>query len=407
MAAHVDWACVDYEMVWAEPQGLADLEARCGVPFDANTAQRPVTNRFTWENADDVEREEISWLVKGVLPLWGLVMLYGPSGSYKSFFSLWLASQVAKGQDVLGGRSMGSGVAYVAAEGAGGMRARVQALRRREGGWGGRIGLISIAPNLCSDNDVEQLRVALAGMKDAMAAAGNVLRLVIIDTMAASTPGAEENSSQSMGAVLARLQTLAAALKVCVLIVHHVGKNAELGPRGWSGMIANADGAIELQRKNDDGTVVGTLVKVKDGEAGRKFAFGLKQVELGVDPDGDPVTSCIVDWRDLPAAAVPAHKPSRRDADAQEVLHAFDTLVRVNPVSIPATFTSQPKIGVLLEDLRQHLFDTGFRGETKPELRQDKDMDKWKAERRMAFKRAMDLLYGEKLRREGQYIWAP
>jgi hypothetical protein len=38
---------------------------------------------------------------------------------------------------------------------------------------------------------------------------------------------------------------------------------------------------------------------MKDGEDGAKFAFKLVPVEIGVDADGEPVTSCIVESASL------------------------------------------------------------------------------------------------------------
>ena len=409
MDAPLEWANAYDDSVWNDPQGLAEMEARFAPSAGQASGRITGSNRFVWLNADVVEPAPVSWLVKGLLPLWGLVFLYGPSGAGKSFFVLWLAAQIAAGRKVFGGRTLRSGVGYIAAEGGVGVLKRIKGLRIREGVWDGRIALTTVAPNLCDEKDFDELRSALVTMKEKMAAEGDELRLVIIDTMAASTPGADENSGQDMGKLLARLQALSATLKVCIVIVAHVGKYAERGIRGWSGLLANADGAIELLAKNDDGTVVGHLVKVKDGEAGAKFAFALEQVPVGVDEDGDPETTCVIEWREVPSA--PKAKPKRKsytEAEPEEVLRAFDAVVRERPFPV-LPHLAKSKEGVLLDDLREHLFRAGFREETKPEDPSDTNAySKWKDARRSAFNRAAQSLYTNgKLRKEGQVVWVP
>ena len=78
-----------------------------------------------------------------------------------------------------------------------------------------------------------------------------------------------------------------------MIVVHHTGKDASKGPRGHSSLFAALDGAIEVER-----SLKGrfwSAAKVKDGEDGKQVAFKLQVVELGVDADGDPVTSCAID----------------------------------------------------------------------------------------------------------------
>ena len=85
-----------------------------------------------------------------------------------------------------------------------------------------------------------------------------------------------------------------------MLLIHHSGKDESKGARGWSGLRAAADAEIEVNRNGDCRTA--TVTKLKDGEDGVKFAFKLVPVEIGIDADGEPVRSCIVE----PTTAAPA-----------------------------------------------------------------------------------------------------
>jgi acyl carrier protein len=58
--------------------------------------------------------------------------------------------------------------------------------------------------------------------------------------------------------------------------------------RGWSGVPAALDTEIEIK----EGVV--SNPKQRDHESIRDLNLSLRTITLGVDPDGDPVTSCVV-----------------------------------------------------------------------------------------------------------------
>jgi len=65
-----------------------------------------------------------------------------------------------------------------------------------------------------------------------------------------------------------------------------------------------ATGAAEAQvavKRDHAQNIVATVEYVKDGPEGETFASSLEVVDVGVDDDGDPITSCIV----TPATAEP------------------------------------------------------------------------------------------------------
>ena len=107
------------------------------------------------------------------------------------------------------------------------------------------------------------------------------------------TPGANENTAEDMGRALANVRALREATGAMPILVHHAGKDTSRGSRGWSGIKAAADVQLEVIRHDNDTREI-HLEKVKDGEDGVRFGFELEVVTLGVDEDGDAITSCIV-----------------------------------------------------------------------------------------------------------------
>jgi len=234
------------------------------------------------------------WIVKGVLPRAELVVLFGESGSGKSFMALDLASCVARGTPWRGRRTHAGRVVYIAAEGAGGFRNRVVAhVQSRELTYAdlARIDIIDAAPNMLLKDDALDVARAI-GKAD----------LVIVDTWAQVTPGGNENAGEDMGKALAHCKGIHRATGATVLLVHHSGKDASKGARGWSGLRAAADAELEVVRL-PAGRLLRTS-KQKDGDDGLEWGFGLDVVEIGRDEDGDPITSCVVTEQEIPTAKI-------------------------------------------------------------------------------------------------------
>lgn len=94
---------------------------------------------FRWLTLDELEAlGPPEWLIDGILPRWSYGMLYGPSGSGKSFLALEMAICVAIGVDFHGRATRAAGSAfYVAAEDPRDFPIRERAWRKHHG-VGGR-----------------------------------------------------------------------------------------------------------------------------------------------------------------------------------------------------------------------------------------------------------------------------
>jgi len=189
-------------------------------------------------------------------------------------------------------------VVYIAAEGAGGFRKRLIAYAARQGISLKDIELFVIpdAPNLL-------LR------EDALAIAKSIgkAEVVIVDTLAQTTPGGNENAGEDMGKALAHCKGIARATGAMVILVHHSGKDASKGARGWSGLRAACDAEFEVLRL-PGGRILRTS-KQKDGDDGAAWGFELDVVDIGVDEDGDPITSCVIKETEVNLAKATSAKP--------------------------------------------------------------------------------------------------
>lgn len=253
----------------------------------AETAE-PKAPRFQFEPVHSFASTTAApWIVKGVLPQAGLAVIYGASGAGKSFAVLDIALAIARGAAWRGCKVRQGRVAYVAAEGAEGFRKRLAAYAQHHA-----IDLSTVpmavlngAPNLLEVKDAADLVIGVQ-------AAGGA-EVIVIDTLAQTMPGGNENAGEDVGKALGHCKRIHEKTGALVILIHHSGKDQAKGARGWSGLRAACDAEIEVLR-DDQGQRSLRLSKSKDGEDGLEWGFELQQVQLGIDEDLDPITSCIV-----------------------------------------------------------------------------------------------------------------
>lgn len=272
------------------------------------------TGKFPVLTAGEVaSRPPGSWFIKGVLPRADLVVLYGASGSGKTFMALSLAATIARGLEWRGHRVRKARVLYIAAEGGAGIGKRLEAYAKHFdiNVSDLDIGIITVAPNLMEKGDISELVASIV-------ASGGV-DLIIVDTYAQSTPGSNENSGEDMGLALANCRSLTTATGATVLLTHHSGKDPSRGARGWSGLRAAADAQLEVIR-HENGVREMKIDKMKDGDDGLTWGFALEIITVGFDSDGDPITSCVAVEAEVPPPkeAEPAKKGRANRLGVQE-----------------------------------------------------------------------------------------
>src|SRR5262249_56380267 len=88
--------------------------------------------RFKLRRFDELKiGTERTYLVKGLIPRTGLVVVWGPPKCGKSFWTFDLVLHVALGREYRGRRVQRGPVVYCAFEGGGGYSARAEAFRQR------------------------------------------------------------------------------------------------------------------------------------------------------------------------------------------------------------------------------------------------------------------------------------
>lgn len=217
--------------------------------------------------ADLANLEPVRPLVDGLLYRNTLAQLSGPPGSYKSFVAIGMCCALASGENNWEGHKIArrEKVVYVAAEGANGLLARINAWCEYHGvdvsrldGW---LYILPLPVQLGNTVDIG----------DAMDMAREVgAGLLALDTRARCTLGLEENSATEQGLAVDAAERIRAACGCTVWPIHHTGANG-LRPRGSTAW----DGAVwsDLRVTGEDGLVKITVEKHKDAPSGRVFQY--------------------------------------------------------------------------------------------------------------------------------------
>jgi len=245
----------------------------------------------------------VQWLVEGILTTDGFSIVYGPPGSLKTFLVLDQALHIASGKPWNDKPVKPGKVLYVAGEGVRGIARRVKAWCHHHKVDPGNIPfrLLPASVNLSEPANVAKLvRTAIAQMEED----GECVALVVIDTVARSIPGLDENSAQEMGLFVAAVEELKTGIACHLLGVHHSGKDETRGARGSNALLGAVDTMVKVKRDDDRLTV--TIEKQKDDDEGEPIRLRTSPVEW---MDGlKPVKSLVLvpdEFRAAPAAPPP------------------------------------------------------------------------------------------------------
>ena len=163
------------------------------------------------------------WLIRDLLPLPGLVLLYGKSGFGKSFCAIDFALSVASGTPWLGKYPVMSGaVVYVACEGATGLKRRIAAWLHHHPDVAkpDRLSFCLQALDIYDGEERERFLSALETRYrldhfDHVDPDGNLgeplepLRRIVLDTLARVYQGEDENSVVEMSEFIQHIESFA------------------------------------------------------------------------------------------------------------------------------------------------------------------------------------------------------
>lgn len=228
------------------------------------------------------------WLIDGLFERTSLIMLAGPSYSFKSFLLLdWLLC-MASGRKWMGRTTQTCKVGYALGEGKSSLVKRIAA-------WIKYNQLSQEESDRLNENfrvtfEVPQLasRASVDNMLADLQESGFKPDVIAIDTFARSFVGLDENDAKDTGLWIESADRLR-HLGYGVIFLHHTKKNTEFGVtyRGSTAIIGAMDTAMTLSRDGVNCTM--TVTKQKDHDEGPDMVF-----QRALVPISKVESSCVL-----------------------------------------------------------------------------------------------------------------
>jgi hypothetical protein len=256
-------------------------------------------------------------LIKGILPQTGVAIIGGQSGTGKTFHAIHLATclipecnQTTYIDQYLIKRH--GGVLYIVLEGKSAFPMRVMAAFEttldKKMAMDGRVRFPfawnTFEPNIYNDDKSADhlIRLAEREAKKMRADFGVDLVTLMIDTMGLAACYENENNAAEVQRVVSRLGRVSDVTGALVIGVDHYGKDQEAGLRGSSAKRGHVETVLSCLKDKDNGdddkpkNLRMKFEKIRDGEEGRVIPYRLKRVDWGIDEDGKPVDTCVIQW---------------------------------------------------------------------------------------------------------------
>jgi len=220
-------------------------------------------NKFkeTLKQFDELDEGwEQEWLIENLIPEGEAILLYAPSGSYKTFTALHIALLIANGKNSLGESSQRKTL-YLVLEGKHGFKKRIEALQSHGLKSDGLV-MTTEAFDILNADDVRHLMECIREGE---------FGFVVIDTLSKCIGCGDESQTSVAREIMTAMEFITQSTGASLLMVHHEGKKAYSGARGSSLLTADVSTVLKIRPKDMKGSLI--IEKDKAGNEGKKYHF--------------------------------------------------------------------------------------------------------------------------------------
>lgn len=257
------------------------------------------------------------WLIDGIITVNGLSMVWGRSGSLKSFAALDQGLCVATGLDWHGKPVKRGRVVYMAAEGARGLGSRAL-------GWIKTRGrdlpepdfqIIPHALTFSKDEDITALLQALDYQARPIA-------MIVVDTLSRTFGGGNPNQPADMNAFVDACEKIRQTTGAHLMVVHHGGKDTDKNELGNEGLRNAADTVIHVRRKTTGIELINEAPKGKQKDFDEFKTINLTAVKVYFEQNNTEQSTLILNLSEDAGSAEPegtAAAPKRQGKNEQKI----------------------------------------------------------------------------------------
>lgn len=227
------------------------------------------------------------YAIGGLLPRTGIVVVWGPPKSGKTFWVYDAVMHIALDWPYRGRKVHGGPVVYCAFEGQTGIEARTEAFRQKF--LADDHGPVPFYLEPLTLNLVRECDNLIAAIKEKLNDKNP--NAVVLDTLNRSMQGSE-SSDEDMTAYLQAADLIRETFDCLVIIIHHCGVDGTR-PRGHTSITGTCEAQLSVKRDGANNVIV-EVEYAKDGPQGEQIASKLEVVEVGLDEDGAAISSCVI-----------------------------------------------------------------------------------------------------------------
>ena len=248
-------------------------------PFHNNSSD--LFSKIVFDAREAIDMEEPDYWIEDRIPKESMVMIFGPSGEFKSFIAMDMACSIAAGIDYHGNEVEKAPVLYITGEGQRSINHRKRAWELKHNVYASQMGVLGQAIDMTDSAASVSLVLAIEQYEHKF---GVKPSAIFVDTVNRSFGDGDENSSQDMTRFVKSCDQIKAATGVTIILIHHSGKDVSKGARGSSVLKAALDAEYSVARVGEDrrGRVVTlSCSKIKDGQEPPDLVFNMESVLIG------------------------------------------------------------------------------------------------------------------------------
>lgn len=236
-----------------------------------------------------------SFLIADVLTEFGLSMIWGRSGSLKSFIALDIGMCIATGMEWHGKAVKQGRVIYLAAEGSHGLAGRAIGWRKTRGRALPEpdFELIPHGLTLTKEED-------MTALIEALQADGRPVAFIVVDTMSRTFGNGNPNQPADMNLYVTAADRLREAMNAHVMVVHHGGKDTDKNELGNEGLRNASDTVIHVRRKQELVELINEAPKGKQKDAEEFKPITLRPVKVAFEQGGQEKQTLILNLEEAP-----------------------------------------------------------------------------------------------------------
>jgi len=292
------------------------------------------------------------WLVKEIIPEYGLIELFGASGSFKSFIALDIGYCISTGISWHGHDVNQGNVVYFAGEGHYGITKRAMALQKHYEKTPDSFFISSEAIDLSNEENLQEVSEYLKQISN--------VELAIIDTLHRNSGNINEDSASDFANVLKNIDKYLVPYAKVIMWIHHTGHSTKERSRGTSARYASLDACYLIKRDSNTNIVEMQCTKMKDAEEPEPLKFEMLAVETEIiDPDtNEQIRSLVPTKTDKAVSDNKNDKPLT--PQQEDALRALRLAIKNDGRELPAEIKERENItegrGVKREQWRDEAY---------------------------------------------------